>query len=152
MLKTFDIIMIMVMVSAAAVTYRIKATSEDQLRQVQRLEKQIANEEDSIDLLKADWSLLTQPSRIEKLAKAHVGELGLVATDSRQVTDLSAIPEKGLGAPAGDPIADAINADGKVTDTKVATDKKPNKNKKKPVLESEPTTIDDVIETGGIEQ
>lgn len=152
MLKTFDIIMIMVMVSAAAVTYRIKATSEEQLRQVHKLERQIANEEDSIDLLKADWSLLTQPSRIEKLVKAHDSELGLVATDSRQVTDLSAVPEKGLGAPAGDPIADAINADGKVADTKVATDKKSKKDKKKPALESEPTSIDDVIETGGIEQ
>ncbi len=152
MLKTFDIIMIMVMVSAAAVTYRIKATSEEQLREVHKLERQIANEEDSIDLLKADWSLLTQPSRIEKLVKAHDSELGLVTTDSRQVTDLSAVPEKGLGEPAGDPIADAINADGKIADSKVAADKKPKKDKKKPVLESAPTTIDDVIETGGIEQ
>ena len=76
----------------------------------------------------------------------------LVATDSRQVTDLSAVPEKGLGAPAGDPIADAINADGKIADSKVAADKKPKNDKKKPVLESAPTTIDDVIETGGIEQ
>ncbi len=152
MLKTFDIIMIVVMVSAAAVTYRIKANSEEQLRQVHKLERQIANEEDSIDLLKADWSLLTQPSRIEKLVKAHDSELGLVATDSRQVTDLSAIPEKGLGAPLGDPIADAINADGKVVDTKVLVEKTSKKDKTKPAVDTVPTTIDDVIETGGIEQ
>jgi hypothetical protein len=120
MLRTIDIIMILVMVSAAAVTYKIKADSEDELRQVRRLERQIAIEEDSIDLLKADWSLLTQPSRIQRLVDAHQDALGLQATDSHQVTDLSAVPERGLGALEGDPIADAIAADEEVKPVNVA--------------------------------
>lgn len=107
MLKTFDIIMIMVMISAAAVTFRIKANSEAELKEVRRLERQIAHEEDAIDILNADWALLTQPSRIQKLVDAHKEALGLRPTESKQVTSVDAIPEKGL-IDEGDPIADAI--------------------------------------------
>ncbi len=147
MLRTIDIIMILVMVSAAAVTYRIKADSEDQLRQVRKLERQIAEEEDSIDLLKADWSLLTQPSRIQKLVDAHKDALGLQATDSHQVTDLSAVPEKGLGEPEGDPIADAISADENGEPVKVAKSKAA---KKKPAV-AEQTADDTSAEDAGVE-
>ena len=107
MLKTFDIIMIMVMISAAAVTFRIKANSEAELKEVRRLERQIAHEEDAIDILNADWALLTQPSRIQRLVDAHKDALGMRPTDSKQVTTVDAVPEKGL-APEIDPIADAI--------------------------------------------
>jgi hypothetical protein len=157
MLKTIDIIMILVMVSAAAVTYRIKADSEDQLRQVRKLERQIVEEEDSIDLLKADWSLLTQPSRIQKLVDAHQDALGLQPTDSHQVTGLDAVPEKGLGEAPGDPIAEAIEADGAVEPVKVAK-AKPAK-KKKPAVEHEDGagSVEDVIagddvSTGSVEE
>lgn len=167
MLRTIDIIMILVMVSAAAVTYRIKADSEEELRQVRKIERQIAEEEDSIDLLKADWSLLTQPSRIQKLVDAHKDALGLQATDSHQVTDLAAVPEKGLAGPEGDPIADAISADENGEPVKVAK----TKPAKKPVVEDtsaedaavedaasedaasiEDVITDDDISTGGVEQ
>jgi hypothetical protein len=147
MLKTFDIIMIMIMISAAAVTFRIKAESETQLREVRNLERQIANEDDAIDLLEADWSLLTQPARIQKLVDAHKEALGLQATVSRQVTGVEAIPEKGLAADEGDPIADAIaqSEGGAVAkpDKKVAA-------KAKKVDHSEPVDVD--AETGSVEE
>ncbi len=158
MLRTVDIIMILVMVSAAAVTYKIKADSEDELRQVRKIERQIAEEEDSIDLLKADWSLLTQPSRIQKLVDAHKDALGLEATDSHQVTDLAAVPEKGLAEPEGDPIADAIVADEGGEPLKVAKSKPA---KIKPAAqapaEDNSASVEDVISeddmsTGGVEQ
>jgi hypothetical protein len=147
MLKTFDIIMIMVMISAAAITFRIKAESEAQLREVRTLERQIAHEEDSIDLLEADWSLLTQPSRVQKLVDAHKDELGLQATISRQVTSVESIPEKGLSVDEGDPIADAIaQSEGGTTpkaDKKVATKAK---------TKAEPETVDVETETGSVEE
>ena len=147
MLKTLDIIMIMVMISAAAVTFRIKAESEAQLREVRLLERQIAHEEESIDLLEADWSLLTQPSRVQKLVDAHKEELGLQATISRQVTGIDAIPEKGLANDDSDPIADAIaQSEG---GTKPKADKKvATKTKKK----AEPEPLDVETETGSVEE
>ena len=145
MLRTIDIIMILVMVSAAAVTYRIKATSEDQLRQVRKLERQIALEEDAIDLLKADWSLLTQPSRVE-----------LQATDSTQVTGLESVPERGLAESDGDPIADAIAADDSGEPVKVAKAKSNPADPDKVIDEATGENIEDLIEdettTGSIEE
>ena len=156
MLRTIDIIMILVMVSAAAVTYRIKADSEEELRQVRKIERQIAEEEDSIDLLKADWSLLTQPSRIQRLVDAHKDALGLQATDSHQVTDLSSVPEKGLAEDEGDPIADAIAAEETGEPVKVAKGKS---QQKKPAVEAEDdqATLEDLISgddisTGSVEE
>ena len=120
MLKTFDIIMIMVMISAAAVTFRIKANSEAELKEVRRLERQIAHEEDAIDLLNADWALLTQPSRIQRLVDAHKDALGMHPTESKQVTTVDAVPEKGLIQEI-DPVADAIAAsDGSAPEPDVA--------------------------------
>jgi hypothetical protein len=156
MLRTIDIIMILVMVSAAAVTFRIKATSEDQLQQVRKLERQIAHEEDAIDLLKADWSLLTQPSRVQRLVDAHKDALELQATDSTQVTGLDSVPERGLAEPDGDPIADAIAADETGEPVKVAKAK--SKSTEPDVVTDEATgeNIEDLIgdetTTGSIEE
>ena len=61
MFRTIDIILIAVMVSAAALTYKTKHDAEKQISPVRKIEAQIRYEEDTIDLLKADWSLLTQP-------------------------------------------------------------------------------------------
>lgn len=155
MLRTIDIILILVIVSAAAVTYRIKSDSEEQLRQVRILERQIAQEEDAIDLLKADWSLLTQPSRIQRLVDAHKDELELQATDSTQVTGLEAVPEKGLGESEGDPIADAIEADGNGAPVKIAK-ARPAKKKAEPVETESQTTLEDLlgddVSTGSVEE
>ena len=147
MLKTFDIIMILVMISAAAVTFRIKANSEAELREVRRLERQIAHEEDSIDLLDADWALLTQPSRIQKLVDAHKDALGMHPTDSTRVTTVDAVPEKGL-IPEGDPIADAIAAS-EGGDVKVSAKTKKVKAAEAASAEEE---VDADTETGGIDQ
>ncbi len=73
MFRTSDIVLIAVMVSAAAFTYKTKHEAEDWLGQVRKLEREIRFEEDTIDLLKADWSLLTQPSRLQKLTEIYHG-------------------------------------------------------------------------------
>lgn len=54
MLRTFDIILIGLMIAAASVTYKIKHDAEKQMAQVNKLERMITDEKDTIDLLKAD--------------------------------------------------------------------------------------------------
>ncbi len=51
MLRTFDIVLIVVMTAAATVTYTIKHRAELKLEEVQRLEAEIKLEKDTIDLL-----------------------------------------------------------------------------------------------------
>ena len=96
MFRTSDIVLIAVMVSAAAMTYKIKADAETQQAAAHRLQAQIHTEEDTIDLLKADWSLLTQPSRLEKLTDLYKSQLNLEPVDPHQFVKLDELPAKPL--------------------------------------------------------
>ena len=84
------------MVSAAAMTYKIKRDAEEQMATVHKLQAQIHTEEDTIDLLKADWSLLTQPARLQKLTEIYQSQLELVPVDPHQFVGLDQLPARPL--------------------------------------------------------
>ena len=92
--RTTDILLIAVMVAAAAFTYKTKGAAEDQLAAVRQIERQIRLEEETIDLLKADWSLLTQPSRLQKLSEIYQSELALQPIEPHQIVGLEELPSK----------------------------------------------------------
>jgi hypothetical protein len=92
--RTSDIVLIAVMVSAAAFTYKIKRDAEEQLDSVHKLQVQIRMEEDTIDLLKADWSLLTQPSRLQKLSEIYNAQLQLEPVNAHQIVGLDELPAR----------------------------------------------------------
>ncbi|MBB4234413.1 cell division protein FtsL [Rhizobium esperanzae] len=92
MLKTFDLVLIGVMTATAAVTYTIKHRAELKLEEVHRLEAEIKLEEDTIDLLKADWALQSQPNRLERLVNAYSDELQLQPTDSTALVHAKELP------------------------------------------------------------
>ncbi len=96
MFRTSDIVLIAVMVAAAALTYKTKREAEEQLASVQKIQVQIRYEEETIDLLKADWSLLTQPSRLQKLTELYKSQLALEPVSARQIVGLSDLPTKVL--------------------------------------------------------
>ena len=99
MFRTSDIVLIAVMVSAAAFTYKTKHEAEERLAEVRRIEADIRYEEDTIDLLQADWSLLTQPSRLQKLSATYSAELGLQPVEARQIVGLDELPERPVKIP-----------------------------------------------------
>ncbi len=92
MLKTFDILLILLMTATATVTYTIKHRAENMETEVRRLDAAIKLEEDTIDLLRADWALLTQPSRLEALVKVYDKDLSLLPTASTQIARESELP------------------------------------------------------------
>lgn len=94
MFRTSDIVLIAVMVSAAALTYKTKREAEEQLAAVHKIQAQIRYEEDTIDLLKADWSLLTQPARLQKLTEIYKSQLDLEPVNARQIVGLDDLPAK----------------------------------------------------------
>ena len=94
MFRTSDIVLIAVMVSAAAFTYNTKHKAEDQLAKVRKIEAEIRYEQDTIDLLKADWSLLTQPSRLQKLTEIYQAELQLQPVEASQFGAVEDLPAK----------------------------------------------------------
>lgn len=94
MFRTTDIVLIAAMVSAAAFTYTTKHGAEAELAKLRRLEATIRFEEETIDVLKADWSLLTQPGRLQRLAETYSSELGLVPVEAHQIADIHELPAR----------------------------------------------------------
>jgi hypothetical protein len=107
MIRTTDIALFTLMIAAAAGTYKIKAEGNSKQNEIRRIEKQIAYEEDTIDLLEADWSMLTQPERLQKLVEKHAGELVLQPIEAHQVVGVKDVPERGV-LPDDDVIAETI--------------------------------------------
>lgn len=96
MFRTTDVILIGVMIAAAGFTYLVKHDAEAGMANVRKLQEQIRFEQDMINVLKADWSLLTQPVRMEKLANAYKAELGLQLVDPTQIGGLNRLPARPL--------------------------------------------------------
>jgi len=92
MLKTFDIVLIGVMTAMATVTYTIKHRAELKLEEVHRLESEIKLEKDTIELLKADWALVVQPNRLERLVNNYSDELKLQPTLSTAIVQPNELP------------------------------------------------------------
>ena len=96
MFRTSDIVLIAVMVAAAAFTYKTKHEAEDRQTALRKIEQQIRFEEDTIDLLNADWSLLTQPSRLQKLSHIYQDQLALQPLEAHQIVGLDELPARPL--------------------------------------------------------
>lgn len=92
MFRTTDIVLIAVMVAAAAFTYTTKHEAENRLAENRKIERQIELERDTIDVLNADWSLLTQPSRLQKLTEIYATELQLAPVEPQQIVGLDELP------------------------------------------------------------
>ena len=99
MFRTSDIIMLAVIVASAAFTYKTKHETENRLSEIRKLEAQIRFEEDTIDVLKADWSLLTQPARLQRLAETYQDQLKLAPVEARQIVGIEELPMKQVVIP-----------------------------------------------------
>ncbi len=110
------------MTAAATVTYTIKHRAENKLEEVRKLDVAIKLEEDTIDLLRADWALLTQPNRLERLVGAFGADLQLVPTPSTQLAQPQELPmlKADLPVPEDKSAKDGIAAIIEKTD-KIAT-------------------------------
>lgn len=112
MLRKFDIALIGAMAVAATVTYVIKHQTDEIRADIRTLQAEIDLEEDTIDLLEADWSFLNQPSRLQKLVELYEEELQLQATAPEQLGTIENLPAFRRDvmpmADGSDPVKDAI--------------------------------------------
>lgn len=122
MFRTLDVVMIAVMTAAATVTYSIKHQAENKLEEVRKLDAEIKLEEDTIDLLKADWALLTQPNRLNRLVKTFEADLKLVPTELTQLAQPNELPMPTAELPALEPAKDEKIAEGDKKTKKKSTD------------------------------
>lgn len=69
--------------------FTVKDAARDAARNAAELEQQIAAERDSVESLMTDWAILNEPSYLQNLAQT---QLGMSATDARQIVTMSALP------------------------------------------------------------
>ncbi|MFD2237372.1 cell division protein FtsL [Aureimonas populi] len=92
MLKTVDIVLVAIMLCVAGWTFGTKHEAELIEERLRVVERQIAQERDTISLLEADWALLDQPYRLQRLADAFAEELGLAPLEPEQVVAPDELP------------------------------------------------------------
>ena len=91
MIRLVNICVIAALVLAAAHVYRIKFESTRQAERVAKLRMDIRRERDAIAALRAEWSKLDNPARIQELAARH---LALKPIEARQFDRLDRLPER----------------------------------------------------------
>lgn len=116
MFRTFDIILIVIMTVAATITYSIKHKAELVLDDVRQLDAEIKLERDTIDLLKADWALATQPNRLARLSETFKQDLKLQPTDSTQIVQPKEMPMLKADVGLADAEAAGLAPDARRTD------------------------------------
>jgi len=73
-----------ILVALAGVIYQVKYETRSLDNRVSSLQQGIAEERDVIAILRAEWSHLNRPARLERLARAH---LGLRPIQVNQISD-----------------------------------------------------------------
>jgi cell division protein FtsL len=105
-IRLLNICVIVALVAAASYVYKIKFESTRKAEQVARLRLDIRREHDAIADLRAQWSKLDNPSRIQELAQRH---LTLRMIDSHQFDPLDHLPERPPDpVPNSDPIGNLL--------------------------------------------
>jgi len=105
MLRLLHMVVLAALFLAAADVYKIKYESTLQAEKVAKLRGEIRREQDTIANLRAEWSKLDRPDRIQELAQRH---LTLKAADIGNYDPLDRLPERpipivppGLADPLG---------------------------------------------------
>jgi hypothetical protein len=111
MLRLLHVLVVAALVFAAADVYKIKFDSTLQAERVAKLRAEVRRERDAIAALRATWSELDNPERLQVLARRH---LPLKPTDVSQYDQLDRLPERPpqvVPPIETDPIASLIGRD-----------------------------------------
>ncbi len=107
-MRFLNLCVLALLIAAAAYVYEIKFESTLRGERVAKMRGDIQRERDAIAALRAEWSTLENPARIQGLARRH---LRLRPPDSAQYDSLDRLPERPpsiVQPPAADAIADKI--------------------------------------------
>ena len=114
MIRWFDAALVGMMVATASVTFWIKHDSRRIASEIAALERQIGAEQTTMELQNAEWSLLTQPDRLQVLVEEHGEDLGLRPAEAEQfvtLKELEAVLDDAAPVSIEDAIAGQIGGD-----------------------------------------
>lgn len=90
-MRLLHLLVIAALMFAAAHVYSIKLESTARTERVVRLRAEVRAQREAIAALRADWSRLESPSRLQPLAERH---LPLKPVDATQYDSLKSLPER----------------------------------------------------------
>ncbi len=96
--RLFNLLLLAAMIVGAALTYDMKHKAEIAADRVARLQAEVAREKDEITLLNAEWSMLTQPARLQELVNKYADYFQLEPFSPDQVAAIDEIPMRPAGA------------------------------------------------------
>lgn len=99
-MRLLHLLMIGLLVAAAVYVYEIKLDSALQAERLAKLRGELRKERDAIAALRAEWTKLDNPVRIQGLAQRH---LTLKPMDSGQIDTLDKLPERPAVPSSSDP-------------------------------------------------
>jgi cell division protein FtsL len=96
MLRFVNICLVLGLVALAYVIYQVKYEARALEEDIASLNKEIDTERDSLAVLRAEWSLLNRPERIERLAEKY---LKLAPIQPRQLVTLDTVTNRDFSRP-----------------------------------------------------
>src|SRR5262249_57159107 len=96
MLRFVNICLVLGLVALAYVIYQVKYEARALDEEIASLGKEIDTERDSLAVLRAEWSLLNRPERIERLAQKY---LKLAPVQPRQLVTLDGVTDRDFSRP-----------------------------------------------------
>lgn len=89
--RLMNVGLVLLMIGGVATVYDMKFQGTEAKKGLAQLEADIAQERAKIALLRAEWSLLNQPQRLEQLArdKSNIFQLRVMSMD--QITDAAGL-------------------------------------------------------------
>jgi hypothetical protein len=97
MIGKSTIVWIVTICAASGILYQTSYKAQEQERELARLNRTIQQERDAIQVLKAEWASLNDPTTLDRLAREH---LVLAPTTAQQIAVLTDIPEKQPDTPS----------------------------------------------------
>ena len=108
-MRLLNILVIGALILAASYVYKIKFDSTLQAERVAKLRDEIRRESDAVAALRAEWTALDKPERIQALALRH---FKLKAIDISQFDNLDQLPERPIDlVPPVDAVGPMVDVD-----------------------------------------
>jgi hypothetical protein len=125
-MRIIHLLVIGALIFAAAYVYRIKMESTARTERVLRLHADIREQRDAIAALRAEWSKLDAPLRLQGLAERHLPLKPVNATQYDSLKSLPDRPPRLVKPGEPDPIGAMINTIEAATDPDTVTGSVPH--------------------------
>lgn len=105
MIRWLQVVSVIAAAGAAIFVFQIKYRAEAVADEAAKLQRELDAETETLSLLKAEWSLLIQPARVQEVVERHADRLKLQPLDPAQIAKLEQLPMRPKGPEPDDAAA-----------------------------------------------